>query len=377
MKSMAEVNEQLNRVGVAINGRNPCDVQVHDERLFKDALFHGSLGVGEAYVKGWWDCDQLDDLFCRLCRHRLDEGVNPVWLRFFTQLKHVCQNLQSRMRAEQVADVHYNIGNDLYEKMLGETMAYTCGYWRTAKNLDDAQRHKFDLVCKKLGLKAGEKVLELGCGWGSFAKYAAEKYGCSVVAVNISKEQVAYARTICKGLPVEAHLCDYRDEHVYNPRGILFDKVSSIGLCEHVGHKNYTAFLQLVRKNLKDDGLFLLHTIGKNQTSTFSDPWITKYIFPNGMLPSVKQLAEASEEFFIIEDLHNFGADYDKTLMAWHRNFVENWEPFREKYGDAFYRKWTYYLLTCAGAFRARSMQLWQFVLSPSGVDDGYRRPLL
>jgi cyclopropane-fatty-acyl-phospholipid synthase len=245
-------------------------------------------------------------------------------------------------------------------------MAYTCGYWKDAKTLDEAQNAKFDLICKKIGLKPGMTVLDLGCGFGGFLKYAAEHYKVSGVGINISKEQVKFAREATEGLPLEFQLIDYRDT-----KG-LFDRVVSIGMTEHIGYKNYRQFLELMRDRLNDDGLFLLHTIGSNVSETASDPWTNKYIFPNGHLPSIQQLGESMEGIFTMEDWQNFGADYDKTLMAWHKNFVAHWDEIKSEYDDRFYRMWTYYLLSCAGAFRARRIQLWQVVLSKKGVLGGY-----
>lgn len=367
-----KVSELLKNAGIAINGSNSYDIHIHDERLFKRLKYQTSLGAGEAYMEGWWDCESLDQLFERLCRHELSNDINNKSTVLIKVLMNTFVNMQTHVRSLVVAENHYNLGNELYEKMLGPTMAYTCAYWKGAETLDQAQINKFDLVCRKLELMPGDKVLDLGCGWGTFAKYAAEKYGCEVTAVNISLEQVRYAQEANKGLPVKIYLSDYRDSHVYNPKGEKFDKVASIGLCEHVGIKNYKYFMQVVRTNLKEDGLFLLHTIGKNYSSSFIDPWISKYIFPNSVLPSIKYLGEAAENLFILEDLHNFGSDYDKTLIAWNNNFKHHWDEIKSKYDEKFYRLWNYYLLSCAGAFRARSMQLWQMVLSPKGVNGGY-----
>lgn len=363
----------LEKAGITINGSKPYDIQVHDERLFNKMCLNPSLAAGEGYMDGWWDCEQLDELFNRICRTHQDQYFQSYWAKAFQGASNLLFNLQSRDRSKEVAEKHYNLGNELYSRMLGKTMAYTCAYWKNADNLDQAQENKLDLVCRKLNLKPGEKLLELGCGWGSFAKYAAENYGVEVTAVNISTEQVKYAQDINRGLPVKIVLADYRDSNVYNSEKIQFDKVASIGLCEHVGHKNYHQFLSIARNNMKENGLFLLHTIGANETQAFVDPWINKYIFPNGMLPSIQLLSKAMEKTFILEDLHNFGADYDKTLMAWHRNFIQNWPEISHNYDERFFRLWNYYLLSCAGGFRSRSMQLWQIVLSPNGMVGGYQ----
>lgn len=362
----------LNEAGIELNGPRPFDPHICDKRFYSQWHLAPSLKVGESYMAGWWECRELDEFFFRLFRHYHHKGIQGKGQLFLQWIWNTFLNLQTRVRSLQVAEQHYNLGNELYAAMLGETMAYTCGYWKHAETLDQAQDAKFDLVCRKIGLKAGENVLELGCGWGSFAKFAAVNYGCKVTAVNISSEQVAYATKICAGLPVKIYFCDYRDAGVYNEDKIQFDKVVSIGLCEHIGPKNYRPFMKIVLQNLREDGLFLLHTIGKNESSLAVDPWIHKYIFPNGMLPSIKYLAAASEGLFVLEDLHNFGADYDKTLMAWYRNFVQSWPDLRSRYDERFYRMWTFYLLSCAGGFRARGMQLWQIVFSPKGVLGGY-----
>lgn len=372
MPSKSIVNQFLESAGITPNGKQPYDIRIHDNSIYRKLLINPSLGAGEGYMEGLWDCDQLDEFFFRICRYHLDKKFNPKWLITLRSIVNTFFNLQTRLRSKRVAEKHYNLGNDLYREMLGETMAYTCAYWKDADNLDQAQYNKFDLICRKIGLKAGNRVLDLGCGWGSLAKYMAEKYRCEVVAVNISEEQVRYAKENSKHLPVQVFLCDYRDDHFYNPEKKPFDRVVSIGLCEHVGHKNYRHFMQIAHRNLKENGLFLLHTIGKNNSIAYVDPWINKYIFPHGILPSVKLLGNSIEDFFVLEDFHNFGADYDKTLMAWHRNFNHSWPKFKKDYDEKFFRLWNYYLLSCAGGFRARGMQLWQMVLSPKGILGGY-----
>jgi len=348
------------------------DVKVHDEKLYSPLFLNPSLHFGEAYMDGLWDCDRLDALFEKIWPMELQKKA-PKSLQMLSHILNSMFNMQSKLRSKKVAQIHYNLGNDLYEAMLGPSMAYTCGYWKTATNLDQAQQDKYHLICRKAIIQKGDKVLDLGCGFGGFAKYAAENYGCEVVGVNISTEQVNYARESCKNLPVKIYLSDYRDDKRYNPDQIKFDKVISVGLCEHIGNKNYRAFLEIAAKNLKDDGLFILHTIGGNESTKTCDPWLDKYIFPNAIIPSISQLSTASEGLFIMEDWHNFGADYDKTLIAWFENFEKNWPELKSKYDDKFYRMWKYYLLSCAGGFRSRAIQLWQVVLSKNGIRGGYR----
>lgn len=355
----------LELADVAIGGDRPWDVQIHDERLFKRALEEGSLGVGEAYMDGWWDCPRLDELACRVLQVKLNSRLRSLG-DHFSFFKALLFNLQRPSRAAQIAHRHYNLGNDLYRLMLDKRMLYSCGYWRGASSLDEAQEAKIDLLCKKLGLEPGMRVLDIGCGWGGTARYAAEKYGVQVLGITVSEAQAEFAREHCRDLPVEIRIQDYREI-----KG-RFDRIYSLGMFEHVGYKNYPVYCKAVRELLAPDGLFLLHTIGGNVSTVHGDTWVERYIFPNSMLPSAAQIASSAEGRFVIEDWHNFGADYDPTLMSWYRNFCENWPLIKEKYDERFYRMWTYYLLMFAGAFRARVYQLWQIVFSPGGVPGGY-----
>ena len=367
--------ELLATADIRVGGGRPWDMRVHHPDTFDRILTRGSLGLGESYVDGWWDCDQVDEFITRILRARLDEQVGRAgWL--WASLKARLTNLQSQHRAWQVGELHYDLGNDLYEAMLDDpSMAYSCGYWSGAQTLAQAQEAKLELICQKLQLQPGMTLLDIGCGWGSLMLHAARHHGVHCVGLTISKEQARLGSAKAQGLPVRFELADYRQ---FNPDGLQrFDRVASVGMFEHVGHKNYRAFFEMARRSLHDDGLFLLHTIGKNRAGASIDAWIEKYIFPNGVLPSASEIAYYSEAHFVMEDWHNFGEDYDKTLMAWHSRFEQAWPTLEERYGERFYRMWRYYLLCCAGTFRARDNQLWQVVLSPGGRAGGYRRPLM
>ncbi len=319
-------------------------------------------------MDGLWDCEALDQFFNKVLRVDLDEKVKGKNV-LLNILRAKVINMQSKEKAFDVGKRHYDIGNELYRQMLDKRMTYTCGYWKNAKNLDDAQESKLELTCNKIKLKEGMKILDIGCGWGSFAKYAAEKHGAEVVGVTVSKEQVELGNEICRGLPVEIRFQDYRDVDE------KFDAVVSIGMFEHVGPKNHKTYMKKVSNCLEDDGLFILHTIGRDDKSPkMTDPWINKYIFPNSVIPSAKQITSSTEGILTIEDWHNFGADYDKTLMSWNKNFQESWSQLKgEKYDERFKRMWEYYLLHCAGLFRARKMNLYQIVFSKKGVEGGYK----
>ncbi|QHA86295.1 cyclopropane fatty acyl phospholipid synthase [Serratia rhizosphaerae] len=363
----AMVEEMLAQAGITINGGQAFDIQVNNPQMFKRVLQEGSLGFGESYMDGWWECERLDMLFSRLLRAGVDERL-PKNIADIARIAYArLFNRQSRKRAWQVGKEHYDIGNDLFSRMLDPYMQYSCGYWKEATTLAQAQQGKLRMICEKLQLKPGMTLLDIGCGWGGLAQYAAEHYGVKVFGVTISAEQQKMAQQRCAGLDVEILLQDYRDLHQQ------FDRIVSVGMFEHVGPKNYDTYFSVAARNLRPDGLFLLHTIGSNQTDLNVDAWIDKYIFPNGCLPSVKHIADASEGRFVMEDWHNIGADYDRTLMAWLENFKRAWPELAADYSERFERMFTYYLNACAGAFRSRNIQLWQVLFSPKGVEGGVR----
>jgi cyclopropane-fatty-acyl-phospholipid synthase len=364
------VSDLLATADIAIGGNRPCDIRINDARLYRRLVLGGLTGLGDAYVDQWWDCHALDQFFDRALLATLGRRI-PFDLRAATScLLQKLWNFQRPGRSRHNAEAHYNLGNDLFQMMLDPRMLYTCGYWKTAQTLDDAQEAKVDLVCRKLGLREGQRVLDIGCGWGGFAKYAAQRYGANVVAINVSSEQVKLATESCRGLSVDVRLQDYRD--VNEP----FDHIVSLGCMEHVGPKNHRRFMRTAHRCLREGGLCLLHFIAsRNSFPNVEDSqvlWIEKHIFPGAVLPSLKQIGAAIDGLFVIEDLHNFGSDYDPTLMAWFANFQQGWPSIEQKYGPRFYRMWKYYLLMCAGAFRSRKYQLWQVVLSKEGVRGGY-----
>jgi len=358
----------LQEAGVRIGGTQPQDIQVHDPRFFARVMAHGSLGLGESYMDGWWDANVLDDFLVHLMQAHLDERVHG-WREVADALKARLFNLQVGQGSYEVGRRHYDLGNDLYQAMLGQRLVYSCGYWRNAGDLDAAQEAKLDLVCRKLGLRPGQRVLDIGCGWGEALKFAAERYGVSGVGVTISQEQAEFARELCAGLPIEIRLQDYRELH--EP----FDAIFSIGMFEHVGDKNYASFFEVARRCLSPRGLLLLHSIGTNISRHRTDPWIARYIFPNSMLPSAVQITKAFEGRFVLEDWHNFGTDYDLTLQAWRRNVEAAWPRLDARYDEHFRRMWRFYLAGSMATFRCRHAQLWQLVLSPEGVPGGYVAP--
>lgn len=359
----------LAQADVRVNGKAPWDIQIHDARVYSDVFSKGSLGLGQAFIEGRWDCPRLDEFFHRVMRANLDEKLGG-WVKISLlgeALRHTLFNLQAPHRVFEVAQQHYDIGNDVFEAMLDSSMSYSCAFWQNATTLEQAQTDKLEMICRKLDLQPGERVLEIGCGWGGLAKYMARHYGVEVLGITVSKEQQKLAQQRCLGLPVSIHLMDYR-----NLSG-QFDKIVSVGMFEHVGPKNYETYFATAMRLLKNDGLFLLHTIGNYKTAWQTDAWIDRYIFPNGKLPSARELTEAIEHKFLIEDWHNFGQDYDLTLMAWWDKFNRAWPELEGKYNESFYRMWKYYLMCCAGFFRSRQGQLWQLVLSKRDSNRIYR----
>jgi cyclopropane-fatty-acyl-phospholipid synthase len=366
----ATIERLLAAADIRVNGPEPWDFQVRNERVYDRILAQGSLGLGESYLDGDWDCIQLDEFFHRVLRSGVQKQA-PRNLRLLTaQLRARWLNLQTARRAFIPAAVHYDLGNDLFESTFDTRLTGSCGYWREARDLDAAQDAKHDLICRKLYLSPGQSVFDIGCGWGAFMKFSAERYGVQCTGVTVSREQISWGSERCRGLPVRFIFGDYRQlpADASGP----YDRLVSMGMFEHVGNKNYRDYFEVAYRLLKDDGLFLLHTIGSTYSDFELDPWLDKYIFPNAVLPSIAQIGSAIEGLFMMEDWHNFGAYYDNTLMAWFQKFDSNWPKIAARYGERLYRIWKYYLLSCAGGFRARLIQLWQIVLTKQGVAGGY-----
>ena len=361
--------EILHNAGIEVGGDQPRDIAVHDDRFWARVIAEPELGLGESYQDGWWDANQLDEFIAEVQTLDLRSLVRPRPGLALHVAKARAMNRQTARQARRNAGAHYNIGNDLYERMLDKRMIYSCGYWRRTEDLDQAQEDKLDLICRKLRLEPGMRLLDIGCGWGGFARHAASKHGVTVAGVTPAREQARVARDLCAGLPVEIQECDYRDAQG------RFDRIVSIGMMEHVGPRNLKTFFERCNDLLSGDGMMLHHTIGSLESKNHTDPWFDKHIFPGGVVPSLGQISSASEHDWVIEDVQNFGPYYDRTLMAWHRNLTEAWEDL-PAYDERFRRTWEYYLLSSAGSFRARALQLWQIVFTRSRRrSEVYHRP--
>src|SRR6185312_10989322 len=226
----------LSRAEIEIGGSREWDVTVHNPALYARVLRQGSLGLGESYMEGWWDCPRLDQFFHRVFLAGLDRMVASGWRGLALALASSLWNRQTLARSPEVARRHYDVGNELFAAMLDRRMVYTTGWWDHAANLDEAQEAKLDFICRRLGLEPGMRVLDIGCGWGSFAKFAAERYGARVDGITLSHEQLALGQRLCAGLPVDLRLEDYRAV------AQRYDRIVSLGMFEHVGYRNYRQY---------------------------------------------------------------------------------------------------------------------------------------
>ncbi len=359
------LRDLLAKAGITVNGPEPWDLQVRDTRAYDRVLRDGSIGVGEAFMEGWLDCARIDMMANRAYRAELIEQVD-VKSALFEAFKARINPFGSRSRSFEIGQWHYDTGNDLFEAMLDPYMVYSCGYWQRAQTLDAAQRDKLELICRKLALEPGQRVLDIGCGFGGFARYAAEHYGVSVTGITVSKRQAELGMRLAAGLPVELHYQDYRDLDA------TFDRVVSIGMFEHVGRRHHRDFFAACDRCLKPSGILVLHTIGYLKEQPIN-PWYDKYIMPGVEFPTVANLIKTTGPNLVLEDFHTWeGAHYDKTLMAWWEKFDAAWDTLKHHYDETFYRMWKLYLQGCAGGFRAERMRVWQLVFSKGGIPGGY-----
>ncbi len=376
-----QFEQLLAPLDIHIDGDRPWDIRVNDVRFYERVIRDGFIGAGEGYMAGEWDCEDIPELIARVRRAALEARLS-VDLRLRARLASAAGYRRLRALvdrdapARRLAATQYDLGNDFFASFLDSRMVYSCAYWRKAQTLEEAQVAKLDLICRKLRLEPGMRLLDIGGGWGGLAIYAAQHFGVHVTNITISNEQARFAEERRRELSKDVRnriinrLEDYRDV-ADGP----YDRVVSVGMFEHVRHDNYRQFMEAVHRNLTDGGLFLLHTIGMDAGKRMSYDWTAKYIFPESEIPIAADVTAAYADLFAMEDWHNFGADYEKTLLEWFRRFEAHWpaQPLaRAPQADRFYRMWKLYLLGSAGSFRGRTLQLWQIVLSKGGVADGY-----
>jgi cyclopropane-fatty-acyl-phospholipid synthase len=361
------ITRMLAQAGITVNGHEPWDIRVHDRRFFRRALLGGSLGLGESYEEGWWGCERLDLFFERIFRSNLHRIGAFIPSHLIERVRSTIADHGAASNSRAIGKAHYDLGNDLYAAMLGPSMAYTCAYWPNATTLDEAQFAKLDLVCRKIRLRPGDNVLDVGCGFGSWAKFAAKTYGASVTGITVSKQQAIWGNAWCKGLPVTLEVKDYREMNG------SFDHIVSIGMFEHVESPHYAEYFRTASALLRPGGLFLLHTIGNPGKAGGPDPYIRHHIFPTGEIPTRRSIETNIDGLFEIRDWHEFELSfYDRTLMAWHANFVRAWPDLSAHYDERFRRRREYYLQSCAAAFRTGNLRLWQVVLAHPGEHRDY-----
>ena len=352
----------LSPIDVEIGGNRPWDIQVRDPRFYRRVLLEGALGLGESYMEGMWDCADLEELVYRFIRGGVERVVqllpNVVGLNLVANVL----NRQTKTKSLRVAREHYDLDNDLFFNFLGKYHNYSCAYYRDTEDLDVAQLQKMNLICDKLGLTATDRVLDVGGGWGEIARHMATRHGCKVTSINISEEQMRYSREHCRGTSVDIVRRDYRDLDGE------YDKIAVIAMLSHVGYKNYRTMFETLHRHLVPDGIVLVETVGANVSLAHCNPWLDRYIFPGAQFPSIKQIAEAVEGLFVIEDIHNFGPSYTKTLRAWNANFQRNWPTLAKRYDERTRRMFEFFFLTVAAFFRARDHQNWHLVLSRQGA---------
>lgn len=346
------------------------DIVIHDNSAYKDFVIRGSLGFGESYMFKKWDSPHLDVVIANIIRSGIHES------RWFGTLIHAglwikstLKNLQNRHYAPLLAETHYNAGNHLFKSFLDPNMIYTCAYFKNTDDLSQAQLNKIKVVGNKLNLKPGEKVLDIGCGWGGTARILAEMFDVEVTGISDASEMVNYANKHNAGDRVKFIKTDYR-----NAKG-RYNKIYNVGFLEAVGPKNYRRFMQQVYDMLEDDGIFLTHTIMGQKSTNRGDPWLDKYIFPNGVLPSHQQIKRSVKKLFAIRDFESFGHYYEITLDHWRSNLNKNWEPIKAKFDnpDAFKRMMDFYFLSCKAAFHTNLIDLGQYVFTKSGQVPGYK----
>ena len=344
------VRKLFSSAGVTINGDNPWDIEVNDDRFYRDVLFRGSLGLGESYLREYWRAADLEELFFRLTSSNLEQISKRLPTQLVNSSVSRLSNRQTPSRALSNAEHHYNLGNDLFFEFLGRYKNYSCGYFRDTDSLDEAQLAKMRRLCDLLELEEGDTLLDVGGGWGEFARFAAENRGCHVTSVNISDSQIRHAREYCRDANVDVVRSDYRDL-----RG-RFSKIAVIAMFTHVGPKNYRQFMQTMHRLLQAGGRMVMETVGALTATERCEPWTDKYIFPGGIIPSPQQIESACAGLFRLRIVEEFGADYVITLRHWHRNFMAAWPRLSQRYSETTRRMFEYYLLSVAGAFRSSDL---------------------
>lgn len=354
------ISNLLEKMDIQVGGNRAWDIQIHSPDFARRVMTMGGLGLGDSYIEGDWDANSVDSFINHILRARLDKEIKSFGMSI-SSLKSRFHSLAKGQKPWKFQDVLRNLPNEFFEAILGTNMSFTSGYWAAgAKTLEEAQQARRDMTCKKLNLKQGMRLLDAGSGWGGFSAFAAEHYGVECVCISSFKGQHEWASQHYAHLPIE---------FVQNESLMLdgmFDCIVSIDRFEHLPQKNYRVYLEMGDRILEEDGLLLLQSTGKNERRLNGKHWFDTHILQNNSLPTIAQIAGATNGLFVMEDMHNFGSDYDKTLMAWYQNFEAAWPALQKQYkfDEKLYRTWKYYLLSSAGAYRANDLQQWQCIFS-------------
>jgi len=359
IKKLLEDNTDIDLIRDTDKPSKNTTIIVNNDDFFNKSMTKGELGMAESYMDGDWTTPDLEKTLTELLinQEKLEKHIFSIKYLVLGLNNYIATFLPNNTldSVKDNVEHHYDIGNDLYSKMLGKHMQYTCAYYyKDDLTLDEAQYAKMELIAKKLNLKEGLTILDIGCGFGSLANHLATKYKVNVVGVTLSKEQIIYHEKHFKHPNVTIKYMDYRNVNVNDK----FDRVYSIGMFEHVGNHNYKTYYDKCYDLLKDDGIMLIHTIG--QTVGKSSDFISTYIFPEGELPALPDLTKEYTNKWHLEDFQNFGLSYAKTLRAWNNN-IGDWSDL-DNYDTRFRRMWEYYLLGCASNFQRKSIYLWQLV---------------
>lgn len=344
-------------------------LEIRKPRAVFELLRSPSVGFGECYSRGLVDIDGdmlafTNAITSALTRKNLDGYYGP---RFRSLLHAVRSN--SLIRARRNVRHHYDLGNDFYRLWLDERMVYTCAYFtKPTATLAEAQVEKLDHVARKLRLRPGQTVVEAGCGWGALAMHMAEHYGVNVIAYNNSSQQVDLARQRVSAAGLDGRVTVVEDDYRRIDRRC--DAFVSVGMLEHVGLANFRTLGSVIKRNLKPGGIGLIHTIGRSYPNTL-DPWIAKYIFPGGHVPSLSEISSIFEPHrFSVLDVENLRLHYSRTCAAWLENFNEVADKVVEMYDEEFARMWRLYLAGSSAGFRSGTLQLYQILFAPYGNND-------
>lgn len=377
-------------VNIVEKNYSQTEFKSHDIRLdsclkksfFRKVYANPSLGLAESYfLDHAWVCDDLVGLIDRIMKADLLSKLSLV-MKLRLVLKSLPQFFKTwvfnkvRSKPYEIGQQHYDKGNSLYKEMLGsDDMTYSCGLWDDADDLKQAHLNNFDRACQNMKLKPGMKVLDVGCGNGSFLKYAAEKYGIEGVGITVSEEQAKFAREFCEDLSIKIMVRDYRElgEEFFG----YFDAIASFGMFEHVGPRNHQTYFKMISKYLKPGARFFFHTIANFKKAIFLDPFIFKWIFPSSYVPTIKQVLNAAKEYFIHIETYDVKAEnYAKTLAVWYKRFKDGWESkLRHLYydkvmqGDSFYKMWCYYLASCQALFKVNGKYVLQVVFEKNKLN--------